>query len=71
MTQRTRKFIGTLIFVTFTSVYFLFAITVAYMRLPDASTLTQILSYFIGTLIWFVVGAVIIRWMQKPDKTSA
>jgi hypothetical protein len=66
MTIRARKFIGTLLFVAFSICYFFFAISVAIARLPDTSTATQLLFYFVATLIWFVVCAIIIRWMQKP-----
>ncbi len=65
MNIRLRKFIGTVILVIFSMFYFVVAITVAIVRLPDTSTLTQLAFYFVATAIWFVVAAALIYWMQR------
>ncbi len=70
MNVRLKKFIGTTLFVGFSLFYFFFAITVAIVRLPGTSTLTQLGFYFAATLIWFVVAAALIWWMQKPPATQ-
>ncbi len=66
MTIRTRKAIGTALFVAFSIFYFLFVISVALARLPGTSTGAQLLFYLVSILPWFAVSAVIVRWMQKP-----
>jgi hypothetical protein len=66
MTIRLRKLIGTLLFVAFSICYFFFAISVAIVRLPGTPMAAQLAFYAVTTLIWFVVCAAIIRWMQKP-----
>lgn len=66
MTIRTRKLIGTLLFVAFSITYFLFTISVALARLPGTAIGTQLLFYVVSIVPWFVMSAIIIRWMQKP-----
>ncbi len=65
MNIRLKKFIGTVILVSFSIFYFVVAITVAIVRLPETSTLTQLAFYFVATAIWFVVAAALIYWMQR------
>ncbi len=65
MNIRLRKFIGTVILVSFSMVYFVVAITVAIVRLPDTSTWIQLAFYFVATAIWFVIAAALIYWMQR------
>lgn len=67
MHVRLRKFIGTLIFVAVSTVYFLIAISVAIARLPGTSVGVQLLFYAGATVIWFGFSAVLIAWMQKPS----
>lgn len=65
MNIRTRKAIGTLLFVAFSIFWFAFVLSVALARLPGTSTPTQLLFYFIAVLPWFGVSALLIWWMQK------
>jgi uncharacterized membrane protein YhaH (DUF805 family) len=62
MGVRTKKFFGVLIFVIFTTIYFLMAVTVAIARLPDTSTATQLAFYIGATVLWFLCAMLIIRW---------
>lgn len=71
MNLRLKKFVGATIFVGFSLFYFFFVITVAIARLPGASLPTQLGFYFVATLIWFVVAAALIRWMQKPPSIQS
>lgn len=71
MTIRTRKLLGTIAIVSFSSFYFFVAITIALARLPDTSVLTQLGFYFVTTLIWFVFAAAVIYWMEKPQPGNA
>ncbi|MDZ4791196.1 MAG: DUF2842 domain-containing protein [Hyphomicrobiales bacterium] len=71
MTIRTRKLLGTIAIVSFSSLYFFVAITIALARLPDTSVLVQMAFYFVTTLIWFIFAAAVIYWMQKQPATRA
>ncbi|MDX2265689.1 MAG: DUF2842 domain-containing protein [Hyphomicrobiales bacterium] len=66
MSIRTRKLIGTIMMVSFSSFYFFVAVTAAIVRLQDAPGWMHALFYLIITAIWFVIAAAIIWWMQKP-----
>ena len=66
MTIRTRKLIGTMIFVLGSVSYFFFMITVAVARLPGTTMGTQLLFYLAITLIWLFFAGILVRWMQKP-----
>lgn len=65
MTIRTRKLIGTMIFVLGTASYYFFFITVAIARLPGTTMGTQLLFYLVITLIWLFFAGILVRWMQK------
>ena len=66
MTIRTRKLIGTMIFVLGSASYFFFIITVAVARLPGTTMGAQLLFYLVTTLIWLFFAGILVRWMQKP-----
>ena len=66
MTIRTRKLIGTMIFVLGSASYFFFIITVAIARLPGTTMGTQLSFYLVTTLIWLFFAGILVRWMQKP-----
>ena len=65
MTIRTRKLIGTMIFVLGSASYFFFIITVAVARLPGTTMGAQLLFYLVTTLIWLFFAGILVRWMQK------
>lgn len=65
MTIRTRKLIGTMIFVLGSVSYFFFMMTVAIARLPGTTMGTQLLFYLVITLIWLFFAGILVRWMQK------
>jgi len=66
MNTRLKKLIGTALFVIGTVCFYFFVITVAIARLPGNAISVHLLFYLIATLIWFVIAAILIRWMQKP-----
>ena len=66
MTVRTRKLIGTMIFVLGSASYFFFIITVAVARLPGTTMGAQLLFYLVTSLIWLFFACILVRWMQKP-----
>ena len=66
MKHRTKKLVGTFIFVFGSCSYFFFVVTVAIARLPDTAMSTQLLFYLVTTLIWLVFAGILIRWMERP-----
>ena len=69
MRQRTRKLIGTVFIAVFVPVYCLVVMTIAAMRLPGTSTLTQTVFFAIFGLLWVIPAGFVIRWMQRPERT--
>jgi Na+/phosphate symporter len=70
MNSRLKKLVGTVVFVVWTTCYFLFAMSVAIARLPGTSMGAQLLFYLVITLIWLCFSGLLIRWMQKPGPAS-
>jgi hypothetical protein len=68
MDIRLKKLIGTAIFVSGSAFYFLFMISVAIARLPGTAMATQLLFYFVITVIWVFFSGLLIRWMQTPPR---
>ncbi len=71
MRQRTRKLIGTATLVVFVPVYALVAMTVAAVRLPGTSTLTQTIFFAIAGFLWLIPAGAVIWWMQRPEADPA
>lgn len=69
MRQRTRKFIGMIVLVTFVIIYSLLAMAIASIVLPDLSRPLQILYYAVAGFLWVLPCAPLVSWMQKPDKS--
>ncbi|MCP4384544.1 MAG: DUF2842 domain-containing protein [Hyphomicrobiales bacterium] len=67
MGQRTRKLIGTIVLMVFVPVYALVAMTVATVRLQDASTFSQTVFFAIAGLIWVIPAGAVIWWMQRGE----
>ena len=68
MDIRRKKLIGTVIFVSGSAFYFLFTISIAIVRLPGTAMATQLLYYFVITVIWVFFSGLLIRWMQTPAR---
>lgn len=71
MRQRLRKLVGTVVLAVFVPFYALVAMTVASVRLPGTSGLTQTLFYAVAGLLWVIPAGLIITWMQRPDRMPA
>jgi hypothetical protein len=75
MNPRLRKFIGTVLLLSFSAVYFAIVLAFAIPR-PDTTSLgAELLYYLIATIIWMVPAGLILRWMQgsggrKPAPAS-
>lgn len=68
MTGRTRKFIGTIVFVTGTTLYFLLAMALAVIILPTQPLWAHLLYYAGATVIWFLPSAALVRWMSQGER---
>ena len=68
MTQRQRKFLGTIALFVLIAVYALIAMAVAIvLQVHNASKFVELLYYVIAGLLWVLPAGVLIWWMQKPD----
>ena len=65
---RTRKLIGTFVFLTFLTVYALIAMAVGARYLSTVHGIWQLLFYAVAGLAWLPGAMVIISWMAKADK---
>jgi peptidoglycan/LPS O-acetylase OafA/YrhL len=68
MTQRQRKFLGTIALLLLIAVYALLAMAVAIvLQVHNASKMAELLYYVIAGLLWTLPAGLLISWMQKPD----
>lgn len=68
MTQRTRKFVGTIALIVVIAVYALLAMAVAMiLQVNNASKFVELLYYIFAGLLWVLPAGLLIAWMQKPD----
>lgn len=69
MTQRQRKFAGTVAMFVLIFVYAMLALAVAVvLQVQNASKLAELLYYIVAGLLWVLPAGVLIKWMQKPDQ---
>jgi RsiW-degrading membrane proteinase PrsW (M82 family) len=67
MTQRTRKFVGTIGLIVLIIVYSI-AATALYANFLGGQPWWVLIMYFaVAGLLWFFPAAWIIRWMARPD----
>ena len=68
MTQRQRKFLGTIALLLLIVVYAAIAVGVAIvLQVQNASKFTELLYYMVAGLLWVLPAGLLISWMQKPD----
>lgn len=68
MTQRQRKFLGTIALLLLIVVYAAIAVGVAIvLQVQNASKFTELLYYVVAGLLWVLPAGLLISWMQKPD----
>jgi peptidoglycan/LPS O-acetylase OafA/YrhL len=68
MTQRQRKFLGTIALLLLIAVYALLAMAVAIvLQVHNASKVAELIYYVIAGLLWVLPAGLLISWMQKPD----
>lgn len=69
MTQRTRKFVGTIALILIIILYALLAMAVAIvLQVNDASKMAELAYYVIAGLLWVIPAGLLITWMQKSDR---
>jgi hypothetical protein len=69
MTQRKRKFIGTILLFALIAVYALLAVAAAIvLQVQTANKLVELIYYVVAGLLWVLPAGLLISWMQKPDR---
>ncbi len=70
MRKRLRKFIGSVIMLSFVVVYALFAMVLAQARpVQSAAWYVQTLVYAALGMAWILPMMPLIKWMEKPDES--
>ena len=70
MTQRQRKFVGTILLIVLITVYALLALGVAViLQVRQANGFVEFAYYVIAGLLWVLPAGLLINWMSKPDVT--
>lgn len=70
MRNRTRKFVGTIALLVFLAVYATLAMAVGASRLIIESKSMQWIYFLVAGLAWVIPAGLLVRWMQKPDRSS-
>ncbi|WP_316859602.1 DUF2842 domain-containing protein [uncultured Cohaesibacter sp.] len=65
MTQRTRKFFGMILLVSWVIFYAAVGMTIGAAVVANANGWVQILFFIVTGAIWVVPAGLIIRWMEK------
>lgn len=68
MSIRTRKLIGTIVLLLFVAVYAILVMALGSSRLVDMNGFVTLLFYAGAGLLWVPPAAIIIRWMQRPER---
>lgn len=68
MSIRTRKLIGTIVLLLFVAVYAILVMALGSSRLLDMNGFVTLLFYAGAGLLWVPPAAIIIRWMQRPER---
>jgi len=69
MPPRLRKLIGTVLIIILVLVYALVATTVAAATLGTSPWYIHLLYFTVTGLLWILPAMLIIKWMEKPEKT--
>jgi len=67
MPARTRKLIGTVMFLLCLAVYATAAAVIGVGRITLAPAWVQLAFYLTTGLAWVIPAGLLIRWMQRPD----
>jgi hypothetical protein len=67
MTARTRKLIGTILFLPGLAIYAALAAMIGSGRIALAPQWVQFAFFITAGLAWVIPAGLLIRWMQRPD----
>jgi hypothetical protein len=67
MTARTRKLIGTIVFLPGLAIYATLAAMIGSGRIALAPQWVQFAFFVTAGLAWVIPAGLLIRWMQRPD----
>ena len=67
MTARTRKLIGTIVFLLGLAIYATLAAMIGSGRIALAPLWVQFAFFVTAGLAWVIPAGLLIRWMQRPD----
>ena len=67
MTARTRKLIGTIVFLPRLAIYATLAAMIGSGRIALAPQWVQFAFFVTAGLAWVIPAGLLIRWMQSPD----
>ncbi|MEP9353453.1 DUF2842 domain-containing protein [Xanthobacter sp. KR7-65] len=70
MRQRMRKLVGTVLMLVLVVVWALSAMALAQGRVTELGWALQTVCYIILGMAWVIPAAVLIRWMERPDKNA-
>lgn len=70
MNRRTRKFIGTVIMISYALIYALVTTALADSRIMLEGILIKTTFFLVIGLAWILPLMPLIRWMQRPDKND-
>jgi glucose dehydrogenase len=67
MKIRTRKLLGTIVTVSFLTIYCLLAMVIGNAIVPGVGRLGEAVYFIIAGLAWLPPAMLLVRWMQRPD----
>lgn len=67
MTQRQRKFVGTLALIAYVVFYALLIMSLTTSRIGEAPKWLQMLFYAVAGIAWILPLMPLIRWMERKD----
>jgi Protein of unknown function (DUF2842) len=67
MTARTRKLLGTIVFLLGLAIYTTAAAVIGSGRMTLAPPWVQFAFYLTAGIAWVLPAGLLIRWMQRPD----
>ncbi len=72
MTQRARKFTGSILLILLIAVYALLALAAAIvLQIRQANGFVEFVYYVVAGLLWVLPAGLLIKWMAKPDVPKA
>ncbi|MGH6867198.1 MAG: DUF2842 domain-containing protein [Methyloceanibacter sp.] len=67
MRARTRKLVGTILLLTFLTLYALGVIAIGAGRITDGPAWTQFAYFLVAGLLWVLPAGLVIAWMQRSE----